>query len=245
MKKFCFIILIFGLISCSRNQPDSLLVNLPSVNLKLIESFKTNVPEPSGLFYNKKTESLFTVSDGNSTVYEIDFYGKIKNSFSIQSTDLEGISFSENCDTMYVVEEQNKLVTKYLSNGTKLYSFSVNVATVQNNALEGIAIDNRNAIYVLNEKLPNMLLKFSNKTELFRKEINYTKDCSDICYDKDSDCLWMVSDESQKVIKMSKDGNIINSYNINFSKGEGITIYQNKIYIISDYDGMMYVFEKP
>lgn len=245
MKKFCSIILLLIFANCSRNQPDDLAVNIKSEDLKLLATYNTEVPEPSGLFYNEKTKSLFTVSDGNSTVYEIDFVGKIKNSFLIPSTDLEGISFSENCDTMYVVEEKNRLVSKFLSNGTKLYSFSVNVATVQNNALEGITVDNQNNLYVLNEKLPRMLLKFNNKSEIFRKELTYTSDCSDICYDKVLNCLWMVSDESQKVVKLSMDGNLLASYNISFTKGEGITIYNNNIYIISDYDGKLYVFEKP
>jgi len=245
MKKFCSIIFLLAMIGCNRNQPTDMITNIPTSELKLIASYKTNVPEPSGLFYNSKTGSLFTVSDGNSTVYEIDLVGRIKNSFEIQSTDLEGITFSPNCDTMYVVEEKNQLVSKYLSNGTKLYSFPVNVATRTNNALEGIAIDQENNLYVLNEKLPSMLLKFKNKSELSRRELNYTSDCSDIFYDSKDDCLWMVSDESMKVVKMKKDGNIIAAYSISFSKGEGITIYQDKIYIISDYDGTLYVYQKP
>jgi uncharacterized protein YjiK len=247
MKKFIpGIIMICLLLGCKRNEPTETSTNTSDIpSLSLIAEYSTSVPEPSGLTYYSKDNSLLTVSDANSTVYELDFYGNVLKEMSIASSDLEGIALSANCDTFYVVEETNRLVSKYLMNGKKLSSFSVDVATVASHSLEGITVDNNNHLFVLNEKSPGMLLEFIGSIEVFRKEISYTIDCSDIFYDKDLDCLWMVSDESRSVLKLSKTGDLLAQYSIPFLKGEGITIVQDKIYIVSDSDGKLYVFQKP
>lgn len=245
MNKLLIIILLFISLSCQRNQPGTGITNPAAQNLKQLASYPMNVPEPSGLFYNSKTNSLFTVSDGNGTVYEINFNGSVLRSFMIPSSDLEGITFSANNDTMYVVEETNRLVSKYLADGRKLSSFSVNVATAPNNALEGITIDNNNHIIIINEKNPRMILEFIGQKELFRKEIDYASDLSDIFYERNTNSFWIVSDESQKVIWLSRDFNLIGQWSIPFTKGEGITIHNNKIYIVNDATNTLYEFEKP
>lgn len=232
-------------LGCQKDPSDGNVINTDSTALKLLFEYSTNISEPSGLTYNSKTNTLFAVSDGNSTVYELDFSGAVKRSFTINSDDLEGIAFSSNCDTLYVVDEQNQMVAKYLSNGTKLSSFPVNVATSPNNSLEGITVDNANHLFVINEKSPCMLLEFVNQKELTRKELSYTLDCSDIFYDKSLDCLWLISDESKKVVKLSKSGQLLAQYSLPFEKGEGIAIVNDKIYIINDSNNKLYIFQKP
>ncbi|MFH0992674.1 MAG: SdiA-regulated domain-containing protein [bacterium] len=137
------------------------------------------------------------------------------------------------------------MVTAYLTNGTKISSFMVKVATVPNNALEGVTIDKRNHLFILNEKAPRLMLEYYRGQELARKEITAALDLSDIFYKEQANCLWIVSDESQKVLKLDMNGTVLSEYSIPFSKGEGITIVQNKLYIISDADGKLYVFQKP
>jgi len=130
-------------------------------------------------------------------------------------------------------------------NGTKINSFSVNVSTNSTNGLEGIAIDANNYFYVLNEKLPRFLVKLKNEVEISRTEITAVDDLSDVCYNSVLDCLWIISDESEKVIKVTKCGSVISEWQIPFSKGEGITIVGDKIYVVNDLDGKLYVFQKP
>ena len=239
---FSFIIFLFG---CERGNPNDGDKSSTVPELKQIAVYNTAVPEPSGLAWNTKKNTLFTVSDANSTVYEIDFTGKILNSFIIPSSDLEGIAFTSNCDTFYVTEETNQKITKYLLNGTKLSSFSVNVATNPKNALEGVTVDENNHVFVLNEKSPCMLLEFVNGKEIYRKEMNYSSDCSDIFYEYSTRAIWMVSDESKSVMKLSRSGELLARYSIPFVKGEGIVVINDKIYIFNDSDNKLYVFEKP
>jgi len=245
MNKLIIIILLFISLSCQRNQPSTSITDPTIQILKQIASYPINVPEPSGLFYNSKTNSLFTVSDGNGTVYEINFNGSVLRSLMIPSSDLEGITYSANNDTMYVVEETNRLVSKYLADGRKLSSFSVNVATAHNNALEGITVDNSNHLFIINEKSPRMILEYAGQKEISRKEIDYVSDLSDIFYERNTNSFWIVSDESQKVIWLSRDFNLIGQWSIPFTKGEGITIHNNIIYIVNDATNTLYEFERP
>lgn len=247
-KIFIAISLIVTVFGCARNEPSGEITNPVNQNsLELITYYTTGVPEPSGLAYNSKTNSLFTVSDGNATVYELNFTGGIIHSFAIQGGDLEGITFSANCDTFYVAEETNQLITKYLANGAKLYSFPVqNVVTNISHGPEGITLNTtNNHLFALNERDPGMLIEYINKTEVWRKQLNYTGDCSDICYDQSLNCFWMVSDESAKVVKMSIDGSLLGSYSVPTTKMEGIVVVQDKIYLINDSDCKLYIFKKP
>lgn len=218
---------------------------LTAPRLKQIAVYSTLVREPSGLAYNTRNNSLMTVSDADAAVYEMDFNGNIIKELKISADDLEGIALSKDCDTIYVAEERNQLISKFLFDGTKISSLKINVSTKENHSLEGVTLDNHNHLFVLNEKEPCLLLEFSGTTEIMRRILNFSKDVSDICYDDKLDCFWIISDESEAVVKVSKSGYAINKYSIPFTKGEGISLVENKIYIVNDLDGKLYVFEKP
>jgi uncharacterized protein YjiK len=232
-------------LGCSRSDPEGATVTSKATPLVKVAEYATAVPEPSGLVYNSKTNTLMTVSDQNSTVYELDFTGTVVKSMVIPSTDMEGIALSSNCDTMYIAEETSELISKYLMTGAKLMSFPSAVATVVKHGPEGVTVDQNNHVFVINEKLPTMLLEYNQGREVSRKDINYTTDLSDIFYDAATDCFWIVSDESEEVIKISRTGALLGKWSVPFAKGEGLTIVQNKIYIINDSDGKLYVFDKP
>jgi uncharacterized protein YjiK len=241
------IILLLGvlILCCNRNGPDS--VSTPDIqSLNPINTYNIAIPEPSGLVYNSKDSVLMVVSDANSTVSKLDFTGRVLHSMIIQSSDLEGIALSANCDTMYVAEETNQLITKYLPDGTKLSSFPVNVATNIKHGPEGVTINKNGKIVVINEKLPCLILEFDGTgNELGRKELNYSTDLSDIFYCLADSCYWIVSDESKMLMKLSDVWVLIKAWNIPVNKAEGVVIVNEKIYIVSDSDAKMYVFQKP
>ncbi len=206
----------------------------------------TDVSEPSGIIHYAKNNSFFVVSDSHKELYEIDSHGALLRTIPSIGTDLEGISLSRSGDTIYVVEERNRVVVSYLTNGTKISSFSADVATIPNNGLEGIAVDKNGHLFVLNEKLPGMLLEYlPNGTEIKRVTFSLALDYSDIFYDDSTDCLWVISDESKKIMKVSKQGDLLSQWLIPFSKGEGITIVRDTMYIVNDEDAKLYIFNKP
>jgi uncharacterized protein YjiK len=242
-------ILAFFLIGCGREEPmRNTTTNPPGViTLQPITviDLSANIPEPSGIFFNAKNNSLMVVSDARPEIFEIDFSGNVLKTILTSGSDLEGITLNKTCDTIYVVEETRQLVTSYLTNGTKISSFPVNVATNPKNALEGITLDKNRNLFVLNEKTPRLIIEYNKTTEVSRKEITNATDISDICYDETSDCFWIVSDESQKVIKTARDGSVLSEWLIPFTKGEGITFVNDKMYIVNDADAKMYIFQKP
>ncbi|HEX9250703.1 MAG TPA: SdiA-regulated domain-containing protein [Ignavibacteriaceae bacterium] len=239
-----FIISIY--IGCSRENPESITNPTSIQKIYPINVYALTIPEPSGVAYNSKNNSLMVVSDGNPDIFEIDFTGITLNTIIASGSDMEGITLSKNCDTIYVVEEKKKLVTTFDLNGKKLNSFSINVATSDNNALEGITINTTsNQLFIINEKNPRMIIGYSNLTEFWRKSIDYALDISDIYFEDSTNCFWLISDESQKIMKLSSTGDLLKEWEIPFTKGEGITIVGDKIYVVNDLDGKLYVFQKP
>ncbi len=246
-KSLLFLVCICCLRGCSR--PEAAL-EPESTDLTVLQPIAAidlapNIPEPSGLAFNRKNNTLMVVSDAKSDIFEIDFSGSIKNKIATTSTDLEGVAITQNGDTLYVVEERNQRVVSYAQNGQRLNSISVRVATSDNSALEGIAIDNRRHLFVLNEKSPRLLLEFVGSAEVSRKEITAVKDLSGICYDESNDGLWIISDESKKIISISKTGILLGEWLVPFDKGEGIAFANGKMYIVNDDDGKLYVFDVP
>jgi uncharacterized protein YjiK len=185
------------------------------------------------------------ISDNSPAIFKIDTLGQVLSSIPVTAQDIEGVALSPNADTIYVVEETPSLVSTFLSNSTKLSSFSVMVRTLPNHSLEGITIDNQGHVFVINEKSPMMMLEFSGQTELSRIQLGYTTDISDICYDGDADCFWIVSDESKMVIKITKAGALLGAWSTPVLQGEGIAIIGNRLYIVSDVEAKLYVFVKP
>lgn len=248
-KKYVLLFLIpFFVLSCKRNEPGGNIVTPtdPSALTVLQEiTLASEISEPSGIFYNSSTNSLFVVSDSSPKIFEINFDGSIKSTITTTGVDLEGIAFSSNNDTIWVVEETGQKVSKYSKTGTHLLSFPVNVATNSKHALEGLTMDNQNHLFVINEKAPTLLVECVNNQSIYQKNIAYASDISDICYDNQQNCLWVLSDESSSIVKIDKKGNLLATYKLPMDKCEGITIIGNKFYIVNDASAKMYVFNKP
>jgi uncharacterized protein YjiK len=238
-----FVLLILSSFSCDSDEPT--ITDLKTLEPIAEIDLSGVLSEPSGIVYNLINNSLYVVSDTTSIIFEIDLNGNLLRQFNVIANDLEGITLSVNSDTIYVVEESDNLVTSFLTNGNKITSFTKNVSTNSSNGLEGITIDNNYHLYVINEKSPRYLITLEGNVEVNRIEITLIDDLSDICYDSSLDCLWIISDESKKIVKMSKNGVFQSEWSIPFDKGEGITFINNKMYIVRDSDSKMYVFNKP
>lgn len=242
---FIFVLMILTQLNYGCNDSDSIKPIAKSLDPISEIDLSGILSEPSGIVYNSITNSLYVISDTISKIFEIDLNGNLLQQININANDLEGITLSLNNDTIYVVEESDNLVTSFLLNGNKIISFSKDVSTNSSNGLEGIAIDNNYNLYVVNEKLPRYLITLKNGIEINRTEIIVADDLSDIYYDVTLDCLWLISDESKKIIKLSKTGVVLSEWVIPFNKGEGITLVQDKMCIVRDSDSKMYVFNKP
>lgn len=237
----------FLLSACSRPEPvTGVPVVMTPVPLQLMASYPIGAfaAEPSGIAYDAMSDAFVVVSDSHPYVYVMDRKGNLIRSILTTSTDLEGVAVSGTGDTIMIAEERNRIVSFYNRGGTKLGSVTADVATLPNNGLEGVATMPNGELLVLNEKSPGMILRFSSGgTELSRHTLSFASDYSDLTYHDGS--LWIISDESKTVSRTDLNGNKTAQWSLPFTKGEGIAIVRDTMYIVNDADATLYLFALP
>lgn len=243
-----FILCGMVIIGCGRREPTAAppQADIPTLQAVATFAITPEIAEASGLCYHKTRGTLLVVSDDRPDIFEMDLTGRVVGSVPTRCTDLEGVALSRGGDTIYVVQERAQLVTALTWQGTERFSFPVRVATLENHSLEGVTVGDDGDLFVVNEKDPRMLLRYRRLVEMGRTEILQAfDDLADICYDEVEDCLWIISDESLKVGKLSKEGALLGQWYIPFSKGEGIAVVGSSLYVVRDGESKLYVFQKP
>ena len=239
MKNY-IIYYLFSILFCS------CISNTSSQNeLNLLDAIKLNILEPSGITNHEN--HLFIASDYNGFVYKTNLKGEILEKMVTGFSDLEGVTVN-NKGSFFIVNENKRTLVKLKLNGKALIKCKIKGKQEHgNNGLEGICYyPPKDNYFVVNEKAPKQLLSISKKGEILKKiKIGYVNDLSGICFDEKSKTLWLVSDESQQLFQISVKGKIIKKYHLPIVKAEGVTIFNNKIYIVSDLENKLYVFKKP
>jgi len=206
---------------------------------------KLPVPEPSGLDLTFDETGFWIVSDENSKVYLINSWGREVRSFSVDGQDLEGITVVDD-STLAVVLERIREVVLLDTSGMEINRTALDLKGELNSGLEGITFDSKEKkFYILNEKNPRLLLTLDeNLKELKRDTLNFSKDVSGTFYDDSDNTLWILSDESQLIVKTSLSGKPIEEFKVKVTQPEGITFNEarTKFYIVSDKTGSLYVF---
>jgi uncharacterized protein YjiK len=211
-------------------------------SINFYKKFSISVPEPSGLCF--VNNSLWTVSDQTNSVYQLDLKGNILQEFTnIGKTSLEGITFFN--DKFYLVDEENREIITMLSDGTVKNRKNI-LSGSDNNGLEAITIDKKNKkIIVLKEKNPGKWLELDFNFNLEKeKEISFSSDFSGICFSDSSENYLVLGDKNQKVYVYHPDFDVSHQFNLDINKPEGIAINteNSKLYIVSDKNNELYIF---
>jgi uncharacterized protein YjiK len=229
---------------CNTNRQES---PIPE-NLFLLKLTPIKIPEPSGLALSYDGKYFWSVGDSDSRVYKMDLSGNVLQSFNVNGNDLEGVTVVDSI-FLAVILERTREVVIVDTNGKEFIRKKLVLKGNLNEGLEGICFDSSTKnFYLLNEKRPGLLIKTdSSFNEVFRKKIKLAKDYSDIFFSKDDNTLWILSDESNKIIQTDLNGNKINEYSINVEQPEGIVVdYKNKkVFIVSDKKEELYEFKLP
>lgn len=225
----------------------SLLLATASTNLVSSFSTYTQVREPSALSFSNDKKTLYTVSDNNGVVYQLDLTGKVLKEIKTPSSDLEGIVVHQDLGGFCVVEERVRNVVCYDMNGKEKNRKSINFQGESNSGFEGITYNPKNKnFYIVNEKKPMMILTLDHDLNIINKiEFNQSKDLSDIYYDEELNKFWLLSHESKEIYLTDLDFNIEKTYGIpNIIQAEGISVdsKNKKIFIISDKDSNFSVY---
>jgi len=238
------LLLALSLYKCNTNRQESPIAK----NLYLQKVTPIKVPEPSGLALSFDGNYFWSVGDSDSKVYKLDLSGNIVKSFIVNGEDLEGVTVIDSTNLAVILERTREVVVVDTS-GKEIKRKKFDLKGKLNEGLEGICIDViKGDFYFLNEKRPGLLIRTDNNfNEIFRKEIKLAKDYSDIFFSKDDNTLWILSDESKKIIQTDLNGKKIKEYKINVDQPEGLVIdYKNKkIFIVSDKKEELYEFKLP
>ena len=234
-----FMLASLGMYSCTSR------INLQNT-LEPIKVVNLNISEPSGI--TSFNNSLYIVSDKNGTIYKTSLDGKILQKIKLKYHDLEGITIDKVTHNFWVVDESKRILISLDSIGNFIQKIKVKGKQQdKNNGLEGICfVESTNSLIVINEKQPKQLLALNLKGKITNKiDFNFSHDISGICFDNKSATFWIVSDESQSIYNITTKGALIKSYKISVDKAEGVVIYNDKLFVVSDSQNKLYIFKKP
>ena len=239
-----FIFLLWGQ-SCSLSDSAA---DPQSSGLKLTGEYTLSIPEPSGLTFHYNYSQLWTVSDNTNHIYAISLDGTVLQELRYEGNDLEGIVFDSAGNSLWVAEEQLREVVQVGLDGKELSRHSIDLPGSGNSGLEGICLDTSNTFYVLNEKNPRLWAKLkADFSTLVQKPIDEVEDLSGITYDTKRQMFWIVSDQSQLLFLWNAEQGVVKSYDLPYEKAEGVAHdpLLDRIYIVSDKTGKLYVYDLP
>lgn len=229
---------------CNTNKQESPVIE----NLILQKVTPIYVPEPSGLALSYDDRYLWSVGDSDSKVHKLDLNGNVITSFKVNGEDLEGITVIDSINLAVILERTREIVVLDTS-GKEINRKKLDLKGKLNEGLEGICFNNKTKdFYLLNEKQPGLLIKTDSSFKvLFRKNLKLAKDYSDIFFSNLDYTLWILSDESKKIIQTDLNGNKIKEYQIKVEQPEGLVVdYKNKrIFIVSDKKEELYEYKLP
>jgi len=241
MRKFYLLLtaLLLIIISCKeKEQP-------PKKPLTYIGAYAISVPEPSGLVLTQDNKGFWTVSDETSTIYRLDNEGNVVQTIKVDGFDFEAITLIDDT-TLVILQERTREMVFLDTSGTELKRIKLDLEGELNSGPEGIAFNPQNRhFYILNEKKPALFVELDEKLNIIKKDtLKFSKDVSGLCFDEKNQFLWMLSDESQLVIKTDLNGKLLEKINITVPQPEGIALSEDgrNLYIVSDNKETLYVF---
>ena len=212
----------------------------PSGILEKLDEFDLDVTEPSGLSFGPDKQTLLTVSDNTNKVYELDMEGNIIRELAYEGNDLEGVTYVSEKHLIAVVEERKReIVFLDYEHGNEMGRFTIETGgNTDNKGLEGVSFNpNNEAFYMLNEDVPGELIVWNEQYGIIDKtELRFAGDYSGIFADAENALLWIVSDESQALYKCDYNAGVIEEYELEQTKFEGVAVdaSNNRIYLVND-----------
>jgi uncharacterized protein YjiK len=216
--------------------------------LELLGTHPLSISEPSDLAIDESGRKLWTVTNNPARVYQLDRGGNVVKTLNYVGQDLEGIAYDATDRTLWVAEENRREVIHLDLNGDVLSRHLLDLTGDKNSGLEGICLDARGRIVLLNEKRPGLFIELgSDHAIATQRRLDFAQDYSGLTYDRRKGCFWIVSDQSRSLYLWSKDKGVIGTYPLSFPKAEGIALdgAANLIYIVSDSENSLYVYRNP
>ncbi len=248
MSRTSIIILVFLLtVSCKKDTINVPVVEVPIGVLKLINSYDINVTEPSGLSFGPGKTTLLTVSDNTNQVYEMNMQGNVLRTLNYSGKDLEGVAYNPKQDQIAVVEEADREITLIdYDSGNKIQTFKIDISgSSANSGLEGVSYNsNNNLYYVVNEVNPELLVLWDEGTGIISEiTLDFAMDYSGIYVEAEKSNLWFVSDQSKSIYRCDYNATVLETFDLDALKYEGIVINGIDVYLVNDATAKLYHYQ--
>jgi uncharacterized protein YjiK len=232
-------------ISCRNSHPSE--PTLPTEELVLVSDIDLRLDEPSGIAYSEALQKLWVVSgDGKQHVYTLDTNGNVEKALLYKGTDLEGITFDETDSTLWVVDEDTKIISHLDLDGVLLSQKQLTYTTTEvNKGPEGIAIGPGHIFYILNQRDPSVLFELDSALDIGRiYQLDFAADYSDMTYDSSSNSFFIASGAEGAFFRWTKQQGAIVKYTLPDIANEGIAYDQKRgvFYIVNDATGHLKIY---
>jgi uncharacterized protein YjiK len=180
-------------------------------------------------------------------IYEMDMQGNVIRTLNYVGKDLEGVTYNPDLNLVAVAEEADREVTLIdYTSGDKLETYKINIqSNADNSGLEGISYNTNNKLYyIVNETNPDLLISWDAVSGIISEEkLNFASDYSGIFTDVDRSLLWYVSDQSKSIYKCDYSSRVLEKFNLDIIKYEGIAVEGDMIYLVNDAKGKLYHYQ--
>jgi len=213
--------------------------------LHLVATHPLTINEPSDLTLDETGKILWTVTNKPAKVYQLDLEGNVTKTLNYGGQDLEGVVYDIPSKTLYVTEERLREIVHLNLDGDVLDKVTIDDPGKPNHGPEGITIDDKGNMFLVNEKQPGLFLVLDKSHQISKRvPLSFAGDYSAIMWDKRKGCFWIASDESQSLFLWSPSKGVIDQFPLGFPKAEGVAVdYATKtVYVVSDSESKLYVY---
>ncbi|AXJ00835.1 Por secretion system C-terminal sorting domain-containing protein [Cyclonatronum proteinivorum] len=222
-------------------------------SIRLLSVQSLPVIDPSGLDLHSDPNYLWTVSDEPmGQIHRITTGGQIVESLPYLGEDMEGITYDPETDTLWIVEERARLMKQLDRDGNILQTRSLNIGQPnENDGPEGITLNQLNRhFFVANEKNPRIIWELNSNLDIIRTtHINFESpfditDISGLFHEAVRGELWILSDESRKIVVAGTDLIPRYHFDLNIVKPEGIAVdfEGRRLYVVCDAQNRLYTY---
>ena len=237
----------FSVISCKEKAKPAAAPApmITSDNLKLIAQYPIPVKEPSGLSLSEDRKSLWTVSDQNGHVFQLDLQGNVLHDFDSGLKDLEGVTTVGHSELAMVSEREREVVITD-HQGKILRRGKLDILGEANQGPESVTFNETDSIfYALKERSPGLLVTLDpSMREIARTELNFAQDYASMSFEPTRGHLWVMSEQSKAVYVLDRHFKIQTVLSIDILQPEGMTVdYEaKKMWVVCDRSSVLYVF---
>jgi uncharacterized protein YjiK len=206
-----------------------------------LDDHKLHVDEPSDLAIAGGL--LYTVSDAHSKIYQIDNDGDVRGELDINGQDLEALVARSDGDYM-VADETSAKIWHIDSSGARHDPIEIKAANDGNSGIEGLALLPFGRLLIAKEKHPARLIELDAEgNTLWDDKIHFANDLSALTYNTHDHHIYALSDEDQALYRLDSDYNVETAWKLPVQHPEGIAFDGSVIYICSDSEQRLYLFE--